>query len=78
MQLELTIQKNLTNTTNTLKIAKRKLRRITLKNALIVEPNDIKQLIAEKYEVSTDKIKSTGYSYYVELDKVDESCKNNN
>ena len=49
-----------------------------MKNALIVEPNDIKQLIAEKYEVSTDKIKSTGYSYYVELDKVDESCKNNN
>lgn len=46
-----------------------------MKNALIVEPNDIKQLIAEKYGVSVDKIKSTGYSYYVELNKVDENCK---
>lgn len=46
-----------------------------MKNALIVEPSDIKKLIAEKYGVGLDKIKSTGYSYYVELDKVDESCK---
>lgn len=38
-----------------------------MKNALIVEPNDIKKLIAEKYGVGVDKVKSTGYSYYVEL-----------
>lgn len=48
-----------------------------MKNALIVEPSDIKKLIADKYGVGLDKIKSTGYSYYVELDNVDEGCKAN-
>lgn len=59
----------------TLNPAKQQSRRTTLKNALIVEPSDIKKLIAEKYGVSVSNVKSTGYSYYVELDKVDESCK---
>lgn len=39
-----------------------------MKNAVILESADVKKIIAEAYGVSTDNVKSTGYSYYVELD----------
>ena len=38
-----------------------------MKNALIIEPADIKQILSEYYHVDVTNVKSTGYSYYVEL-----------
>lgn len=43
-----------------------------MKNAVLLEPTDIKKLIAEKYEIPVDKVKSTGYSYFVELENIPE------
>lgn len=38
-----------------------------MKNALIIEPSDIKRILSEYYKVDISNVKSTGYSYYVEL-----------
>ena len=43
-----------------------------MKNAILLEPTDIKKLIAEKYGIPVDKVKSTGYSYFVELGSTEE------
>mgnify|MGYP006926046829 CR=1 FL=1 len=43
-----------------------------MRKAVILEPSDIKKLIAEKYEISVEKVKSTGYSYFVELENIPE------
>ena len=39
-----------------------------MKNALLIEPSDIKKLLAEKYNVSEDKVIKTQYSYTVILE----------
>ena len=43
-----------------------------MRKAVILEPSDIKKLIAEKYEIPVEKVKSTGYSYFVELEATEE------
>lgn len=47
-----------------------------MKNALIIEPSDIKQILSEYYKVDISNVKSTGYSYYVELSEVKDTKPN--
>lgn len=40
-----------------------------MKNALVIEPNDIKAILAEKYGVPENSIIKSQYSYTVILDQ---------
>lgn len=42
-----------------------------MKNAIVIEPNDIKKILAEKYDVPESNIIKSQYSYTVILDKSD-------
>lgn len=43
-----------------------------MKNAIVLDANDVKKLIAEKFGVSEDKVIKSQYSYTVVMDEQDE------
>lgn len=40
-----------------------------MKQAIVIEPSDIKKILAEKYDVSENNIIKSQYSYTVIIDK---------
>lgn len=49
-----------------------------MKNALVIEPNDIKRILAEKFNVSESSIIKSQYSYTVIMDNDDNKEADNN
>ena len=43
-----------------------------MKKAIVIEPNDIKKILAEKYDVPEGNVIKSQYSYTVILEKGDE------
>ena len=39
-----------------------------MKNAIVIEPDDIKKILAEKFNVSPDKVIKSQYSYTIILE----------
>lgn len=48
-----------------------------MKNAVVIEPNDIKKILAEKFNVPENNIIKSQYSYTVVFDEKEGECNTN-